>query len=147
MPDHDQNKDLVRRYFAALNSRDFDGAVALATTDLVNHAAIPEAQGSEGMRRILTKLTSAMPDLTFECQDLIAEADKVVCRLLVRGTQTGPIEMTRFRLPATGRETSTEHIHIFRIEGGKLAEHWAGRDDFLMMRQLGHSLFAGEVRS
>jgi steroid delta-isomerase-like uncharacterized protein len=136
--DTNSNKDVVRSYLAAMSARDFDAAVALAAPDLVNHSAIPEAQGSEGLRRILAKLLKAMPDLTMTCEDIIAEGDKVVCRVRVRGTQTGPLEMTRMPLPATGRETSTEQIHVFRVAGGKLVEHWAGRDDMLMLRQLGH---------
>ncbi len=138
MTSTDRNKDLVRRYMAAMSTRDLDAAVALTATDLVNHAAIPEAQGSEGMRRIIAKLVKAMPDLTMTCEDLIAEDDKVVCRVRMRGTQTGPFEMKRMPLPASGRETSTEQIHVFRIADGKLVEHWAGRDDLLMLRQLGH---------
>lgn len=141
--DTDQAKTVVRRYFAAMAERDIEGAVSLASTDLVNHAAIPEAQGRDGLRRILTKLTKAMPDLTVTCEDMIAEGDKVVCRVRVRGTQTGPFEMVRMQLPATGRETSTEQLHVFRVVDGVLVEHWAGRDDMLMLRQLGHVPFAG----
>lgn len=134
----EKNKDLVRRFVAAMNRRDPEAALALAATDLVNHAAIPEAQGAEGMKRIFAKLFKAMPDMTTTCEDVIAEGDKVVCRLRVRGTQTGPLEMTRMPLPASGREVSTEQIHVFRIEDDKVVEHWAGRDDIGMLRQLGH---------
>jgi steroid delta-isomerase-like uncharacterized protein len=132
------NKDLVRRYMAALNSRDAEAAASLAAPNLVNHAAIPEAQGAAGMKTIFSKLFKAMPDMSMTCEDIIAEDDKVVCRVRIRGTQTGPFEMSRFPLPASGRETSTEQIHVFRVENGKLAEHWAGRDDIGMLRQLGH---------
>jgi steroid delta-isomerase-like uncharacterized protein len=134
----EKNKDLVVRYIAALNAHDADAAEALAAPDLINHAAIPEAQGAAGVRRIFAKLFKAIPDLTMTCEDLIAEGDKVVCRVRVRGTQTGPLEMTLWPLPASGRETSTEQIHVFRIAEGRFVEHWAGRDDIAMLRQLGH---------
>ena len=39
--------------------------------------------------------------------------------------------------PATGKAFATEHIHLFRMEDGRVAEHWAVRDDLGMMRQLG----------
>jgi steroid delta-isomerase-like uncharacterized protein len=133
-----KNKDLITRYFAAFNARDTEAAVALSAPDVVNHSAIPEAQGAAGMRRILTKLLKAMPDLEMTCEDLIAEGDKVVCRVGVRGTQTGPLEMSMLPLPASGRETKTEQIHVFRIANDKVVEHWAGRDDIGMLRQLGH---------
>jgi len=39
--------------------------------------------------------------------------------------------------PATGRRFSAGQIHLFRVADGKIAEHWAKRDDAGMMRQLG----------
>jgi steroid delta-isomerase-like uncharacterized protein len=134
----EKNKELVSRYIAALDAHDLDAALALTATDLLNHAAIPQAQGASGVRTILVKLLKAMPDIRWTCEDLIAEGDKVVCRVRVRGTQTGPLEMSLFSMPASGRETSTEQIHVFRIQGDKVVEHWAGRDDMGMLRQLGH---------
>ena len=32
---------------------------------------------------------------------------------------------------------AVEHMHIFRVAGGRLAEHWVVRDDLAMLRQLG----------
>jgi steroid delta-isomerase-like uncharacterized protein len=134
----EKNKDLVVRYIAALNAHDTDAAEAMSASDLINHAAIPEAQGAAGLKRILGKLFKAMPDLRMTCEDLIAEGDKVVCRVRVKGTQTGPLEMAVLPLPASGREMATEQIHVFRIADGRVVEHWAGRDDIAMLRQLGH---------
>jgi predicted ester cyclase len=31
----------------------------------------------------------------------------------------------------------TQHIHMYRVLNGKIAEHYANRDDVGMMRQLG----------
>jgi len=122
----EKNKDLVRRFVAALNRHDSEAALALAATDLVNHAAIPEAQGADGMKKLLAKLFKAMPDLTTTCEDVIAEDDRVVCRVRVRGTQTGPLEMTRLPLPASGREMSIEQIHVFRIKDDKVSSTGPG---------------------
>lgn len=65
-----------------------------------------------------------------------------MCRLTVSGTHQGipgiPVEggllMT---VPPTGKAYTVQQIHIFRIEHGKIAEHWAVRDDLGMMQQLG----------
>ena len=37
----------------------------------------------------------------------------------------------------TGRTFEVQHIHMYRVLGGKIAEHFANRDDVGMMRQLG----------
>jgi steroid delta-isomerase-like uncharacterized protein len=132
-----ENKEIVRRCFQALNERDLDAAMRLHAADYVNHAAIAGAQDVAGARRIFEKLFVAMPDQRMTCEDLIAEGEKVVCRLTVEGTHTGPLAFANAPLPATNRSVRTEQIHVFRIAQGKIAEHWAGRDDIGMMRQLG----------
>lgn len=142
-----ENRDLARRYVHALDNHDLDAAARLVAEDLVNHAAIPEAQGAAGMRSILQKLIDAMPDMRWTLEDVVAEGDRVVCRVTARGTQTGPLHFSRYPLPATGRSFETEQIHIMRIANGKMVEHWAGRDDIGMLRQLGHLPFGGEVKS
>ncbi len=134
-----ENKDLVRRFTKAFNDRDFDAATALLADDVVNHAAIAEAQGAKGWRRIMDMLLTAVPDQRMTCEDLVAEGDRVVARVTVEGTQTGPMIMKLLSVPASNRSFKTEHIHVFRIANGKIVEHWAGRDDFGMLRQLGHS--------
>jgi hypothetical protein len=40
-------------------------------------------------------------------------------------------------VPPTGREFAAGQSHWFRIENGRLAEHWAVRDDLTAMLQLG----------
>jgi steroid delta-isomerase-like uncharacterized protein len=120
-----------------MSEGDIEGAAALTAEDLVNHAAIPEAQGRAGLVRIFQKLRTAFPDLRFSVEDVIGEDDRVVVRGRMSGTHTGPFDMVRFQLPATGKAVDVEHLHVFRIAGGRIAEHWAGRDDIAFQRQLG----------
>jgi predicted ester cyclase len=37
----------------------------------------------------------------------------------------------------TGRHFEVQHIHMLRIGGGKIVDHYANRDDLGMMQQLG----------
>lgn len=53
------------------------------------------------------------------------------------GTHAGPLEFVNAPLAGTGRSFTTTHIHIFRVAGGKIVEHWAERDDLGLMKQLG----------
>jgi steroid delta-isomerase-like uncharacterized protein len=133
------HKDLVRKYFDAMNAHDVDEVASFASDDLLNHAAIPEAQGAAGLKRIMGKLFKAFPDATWSCEEVMAEGDRVVCRVTMRGTHQGALDFLRTPMPATGRKVQGESIHVFRIDGGKLVEHWAGRDDLGMLRQLGYA--------
>jgi steroid delta-isomerase-like uncharacterized protein len=132
------NRALIERCMEAFNRHDSASAADLVTEDFINHAAIPEAQGRDGLVSIWEKLWTAFPDLTQTCEDVIVDGDRVVCRMRVRGTNSGPLRFTRMPLPATGKAMDTEAIHIFRVFDGRLAETWAQRDELGMLRQLGH---------
>jgi hypothetical protein len=41
------------------------------------------------------------------------------------------------RVPVTGQDVAWEFVHIWRVQDGRIAEHWACRDDLGLLRQLG----------
>jgi steroid delta-isomerase-like uncharacterized protein len=135
---NDELKGLGEKWLDAVNRHDVEAAVALCAEDIQNHAATAEAQGASGIRTIMTKLLQAFPDLRYHREDLLADGDRVVMRVKMTGTNTGPLAFSRFPLPASGKSFETEQIHIMRVANGKFVEHWVGRDDVGMMRQLGH---------
>jgi steroid delta-isomerase-like uncharacterized protein len=135
--DIESNKRLVAKHVDRFNARDVDGFAATFAEDARNHAAIPEAQGRAGARRIMEKLLRAFPDMQMKVEDMVAEGDRVVCRLTVTGTHDGPLEFTRMPLPPTGKPFRTGHIHVFRVDAGQIVERWAERDDIGMLQQLG----------
>ncbi len=53
------------------------------------------------------------------------------------GTHQGEIRMPWGTIPPTGRRVSWQSVRIYRIADGKIAEHWAVRDDLTMLLQLG----------
>jgi predicted ester cyclase len=116
----DVNKALVARYFdEAFNKRNPDALDGMVARDLVNHAAITDAQGLGSLKIIHQKLFAAFPDMTITPVDVIAEGDRVVVRAIVEGTQTGVLEFTE-RVPATGRHLRIEHVYMYRIKDGKI---------------------------
>lgn len=142
------NKELIKRFWLASEHGDRDMMAALWTPNAVNHGGKttqtqhqPPA-GQEGLKRVFKSLLTAFPDRKYVIEDVIAEEDKVVCRLTVSGTHQGtpeiPIEGGLLTtMPPTGKTYTVQQIHIFRVENGKIAEHWAARDDLGLMQQLG----------
>lgn len=122
----ESNKALVLAHIEKFNTGDLDGCVALVAEDLVNHAATPEAQGRRGARGIVGKLRAAFPDMNLAIEDVIAEGDRVACRLKVTSTH--------FR---------SSSVHMFRIAGGVIVERWAIGDDISMYRQRGIDILRG----
>ena len=85
------------------------------------------------MRATVAWLTEQYPDLRMDIEALVAEDDVVVARVLSVGTYSGGTHVVR----PTGRSFSSRQTHWFRVADGKLAEHWATRDDLRTMLQLG----------
>lgn len=119
--DVEANKALVRRFFATVfNAGDVDAADDLVRADYLQHNPIAPP-GREGVKTFVRGLRAAFPDLQLEIADLVAEGDRVVTRIVGRGTHTGGEFLG---LPPKGRAMVATSIDIFRLEGGQLAEHW-----------------------
>jgi predicted ester cyclase len=135
-------KALVRQWFDDIfNRRDFEVCDDVIAPIYIERALAPFGQqepgrvpGPEHVRRIVQWLIDQFPDFHFEIEDLVGEGDRVVCRVRSTGTNTGPLNGV---MPPTGRRFDAQQMHWFRIENGRLAEHWATRDDLTTMLQLG----------
>jgi predicted ester cyclase len=102
------NKELVRRHFEEIWNR----------KDLA----------------IADELLAQFPDLHMTIEAMVAEGDTVAVRVLSEGTNLGPLNGM---MPPTGRRFAARQSHWFRVADGKLAEHWATREDLVAMLQLG----------
>jgi predicted ester cyclase len=133
----EENKAIVRRFLDEVAGRgDISVAADLCTADALNHAAAPDRQqGVENMKAVLEFSRRAQPDQRWVEQHFVAEGDLVV----VYGRREGTWQAPSFRGIDTPsrRRVSVELAHMFRLRDGKIAEHWAVRDDLGMMQQLG----------
>lgn len=90
------------------------------------------------MQRIIRHVRSAFPDGRVEVDQEIAEGDLVAQLITSTGTHTGEVlHMPWGPIAPTGQYVSWQSARIYRIVDGKIAEHWAVRDDLGMLRQLG----------
>ena len=109
---------------------------ALIDVGIVNHQPdVPSEHGRDLFRAAVTGVMAAVPDARWEALDLVAEGDRVAVRIQWVGTYQGG----RFRgYNVRGPQSfSVEHIHVYRVVNGKLAEHWVVRDDLAMLTELG----------
>ena len=114
-------KDFFQRYIDALTNEGKTAEVMrryISDEALLDHIAMFEA---------------AFPDYTLEPQDVIAEDDKLVLRAIFRGVHRGDFQ----GMAPTGREVSSPIMVIYRIAGGKVAEHWMSADMLDVLQQLG----------
>ena len=124
----------VRTQVGYFGAGRYDLAAQMVTPDFVDHEAPPGTPpGPEGANAVLRWLRGAFADMSYEILDAFGAGDRVAVRLITRGTHTGEFLGT----PPTGRRFEMEAIHLYRVQDGKVAEHWAKRDDLSLARQLG----------
>lgn len=137
-----ENVELVRRHFEHIwNERNEQACDELMAADFVENAAAPFATRSPGrvsgpvaMRETVRWMTDQFPDVMFEIEAIVSDGDIVVARVRSRGSNLG--RLNGF-LPPSGKAFDYAQSHWFRVVDGKLAEHWATRDDLSVMLQLG----------
>jgi predicted ester cyclase len=111
-------------------------APRLFSSDYLDHNAPADERGPDRPVSMGRQLRRAFPDLDYVVDNVVAEDNIVAMRMTLTGTHKGPL-MGGFPLPPTGRRVEMKMIHMVRMVDGRIAEHWAVRDDLSMMRQLG----------
>lgn len=147
----EENKEVVRGYFSGFDdefhrqiqtAEDQDAEIARLTRihrskylspDIVIHST-RGVQSFENSTQEMITWKNAMPDLTFQIEDMIAAEDKVITRYSAYGTFTndyGPY-------PPTGKEFKfVDGITISKVADGKIIEIWGTGDTYSFMQQLG----------
>ena len=73
----------------------------------------------------------------FESAAVFADGDWILAKARWSGTFAGPFPFLGLDgVEPTGRRFDVDHVHGFRFQDGKIAEHWAVRDDLTMHHQL-----------
>lgn len=131
----EQNKAIARLLpEEVLNKGNLAVADQVVAADYIEHVTAPGIPNNlDGFKQFATAFRAAFPDFQCTVEDEIAEGDRVVQRLTFRGTQVGAF----LGIPATGKQATWSEIHICRMAGGKLVEHWAILDQLGLLQQLG----------
>ena len=128
------NVSVVRRFIdeVFLQGR-FDAVDELVTDDFTPHTWGPTPPGRDGLKQAIERVSQGLSDSRITIDDLIGQGDTVVARLTSSATQTGPF----MGLPPSGKRYEIGEIHWFRLQDGRIAEHWHQADFLGMLRQLG----------
>jgi len=132
------NKDLVHRFVAVSNDRDFDELDRIVVPGFLRHCqATPgiEIRSLGEFKKFLEQDAATFPDSRVTIQKILAEGNLVAVWALYEGTQEG--QMGPF--PPSGRRMELDFGGVFRIEDGMIAELWLTWDNLSVLTQLGHS--------
>ncbi len=106
-------KNVVEFYNKAINDKDFDAASKYLGAKYIQHNPVA-ADGPEGLKGFLQFLRSKFPQAHSEIKRVFADGDYVI------------LHVHAIREPGTrGRAI----VDIFRLENGKVVEHWDVQQD------------------
>jgi steroid delta-isomerase-like uncharacterized protein len=128
----EENKALARRSWESVENPDTLGEVY--APDVVWHNPEGDIQGIEEAKQFVAMFETAFPDISATVEDVVAEGDKVVSRVTIRGTHQGEVEEFG---PPTGRRVEVQSLSLHRIEDGKIVEEWNSWDNLSLLQQLG----------
>jgi steroid delta-isomerase-like uncharacterized protein len=136
-PDPSQElKPIVDKYHEVWNGGNPDELNAIMNSDFVYHSnKAPDAKGIEGIKKVISSLRSAFPDVKLEIKDVLYSENKEASRWVLAGTNTGPGEM-----PPTGKSVKVWGESIIRFVNGKISEEWVAFDNQSFMEQLGFTM-------
>jgi predicted ester cyclase len=129
----DQNKNQIHHFLKKL-----DDGRDIIEEDCSPHliAHLPgsrEPTDRQGFKQFIDLFYHVFPDLHHSVDDQMAEGNKVVSRLTVRGTHRGFLQ----GLAPTGKPVMFSDILITQFEGGMITELWAQFDALGLLQQLG----------
>lgn len=110
MPDLEQNKETVRAFYElAFNAKKPEEAVARYVDSTYTQHNPMAGDGPQPFIEFVNSFVAQFPDLSVDIKRVIAEGDLVVTHSLLK---TSP------------EDRGTAAADIFRLEGGKVVEHW-----------------------
>lgn len=131
----DANKNVVLMFMELVDAGRYDEIDTLVAEDFINHAG-GGARGVEAWKAIFKAIVASFPDARYTVEDVIAEGDKVVVVDTMHGTHRASTFPALTGIEPRGRAVEWHFIHIFRIEDGRITEHWARRNDLEVLRSL-----------
>lgn len=131
-----RNVNIVHKVEAAWNDNKVDKIGKFFAEGYLSHAGIPGMPATLDTAKMAHGMSlAAMPDRKVEILDTIDSGDKVVVRCLVTGTNTGGFPW--FGAAANGAKVAFEWISIYRLDGGKIVDHWSAIDTGTLLAQIG----------
>ena len=133
MSEQEKNKKLVETLCKAVfQKHDFNKLDDIMRDDYIQHNE-DTPQGKAGFKQFFEQMFQAMPDFSYTIKRIVAEDDIVMMYSTTTATHSGEW----LGNPATGNKLNFDVVDIFRIENGKIAEHWDVADTLKLFTQVG----------
>jgi steroid delta-isomerase-like uncharacterized protein len=134
----EQNKALYRGIIEEINKSNSEYFNEFYSPDSLYYMVSnnPKPLSREEYQEFVKVFFKAFPDMNFSIEELHAVKDRVIARLILRGTHKGDWR----GIPATGNKFEMSSTFIVRIENGKVVEEREDFDQLGFLQQLGFTL-------
>lgn len=112
--------------------KDLSAVDQYVRADYIQHNPLVR-QGASGFKEFFSTWFASVPDWQYSLKKMVAEGEEV----WVYGTYSGTLQKDWLGIPASGQKYAFEAVDVFRVEDGKLAEHWDVMDIYGLFKQLG----------
>lgn len=128
-----ENKKAVETlYHTVFRNHDFSKVDEIMRDDYIQHN--PDCpQGKAGFIRFFEEIFRGVPDFSYSMKKIISEGDIVMMYSTTTGTHRGEW----LGCSPTGNKLNFDVVDIFRMEDGKIAEHWDVADTLKLFTQVG----------
>jgi len=117
-----------------VNQGHFDVVDELFHPDYVDHVAPPgTTPGLAGVKEIFQMFRMGFPDVKFTIDQMIGEGNYVATLVHGEGTHTGQF----IAFPPSGKHAVWRSVGFFKIQDGKIIEHWGIPDLLGLLIQIG----------
>jgi predicted ester cyclase len=127
---------LAHKYLDAWNTGDKAAIDSFPAFTMHNHGG-HVVVGSSMLERVIANWRHSMPDLTFTVDDTVAQGDKVVMRVTLRGTYKELLFPEANFPKSPPRPIRATGILIFKVKDGKIQDIWQELDESAMKVQMG----------
>lgn len=129
------NKASMERFVQFINTASAALADELVSPDAVFHVpGRPEPMsGPQGYLAIIAMMRDGFPDIQWALEQMVAEADTVAARFVMRGTHQGNFS----GVPPTGRKIEVQALNFYRWSDGQIIEEFGQPDMMSLLQQIG----------
>lgn len=117
----EENKEFIRRYLDAINGKPKPESVLhlfIAEQSLIDHILTAEAMA---------------PLYRIDVEEMLAEGNLVSLHGKVKGINQGPF----MNIPPSGKPLDFAIFITYKVQEGKIVDHWMLTDNLTMMQQIG----------
>jgi predicted SnoaL-like aldol condensation-catalyzing enzyme len=127
------NKKIIDGFAEAVFvKKDLSAVDQFMRADYIQHNPLVKP-GSSGFKEFFSTWFVAVPDWNYNLKKIVADGNEV----WVYGSYMGTLKKDWLGVTASGQKYAFEAVDIFRIQDGKLAEHWDVMDIYGLFKQLG----------